>query len=205
MGQTNWYSRRPGVWGGPVLGLIAALAFGIGFQAQPARAQETPPAREFPQAQSYRVFISMAAKTAAGIVPVQAQSELDQVLALTNAERAKVGCGALSINNTLAVVAQAHAVDMAENDFFDHDSLNGASPFDRMRAAGYSFSSAAENIAAGYSTPASVMNGWMNSSGHRANILNCSYTEIGIGFYKLASDTGDINYVWYWVQDFGRP
>lgn len=147
----------------------------------------------------------MAAKTAAGIAPVQAQSELEQVLSLTNAERAKVGCGALTINNTLAVVAQAHAVDMAENDFFDHNSLNGASPFDRMQAAGYRFSSAAENIAAGYSTPASVMDGWMNSSGHRANILNCSYTEIGIGFYKLANDTGDVNYVWYWVQDFGRP
>lgn len=205
MGQMNWYSRRPGVWGGPVLGLIAALALGIGFQAQPAWAQETPPAREFPQAQPYRVFISMTAKTAAAIVPVQAQSELDQVLALTNAERAKVGCGALKINNTLAIVAQAHAIDMAENDFFDHNSLNGASPFDRMQAAGYNFSSAAENIAAGYSTPATVMDGWMNSAGHRSNILNCNYTEIGIGFYRLANDTGDVNYVWYWVQDFGRP
>ncbi len=205
MGQSNRYSRRPGVWGGPVLGLIAALIVGFSFQAQPVRAQETPPMREFPQAQSFRVFISMAAKTAAGTNPIQAQSELDQVLALTNSERAANGCGALSINNTLAVVAQAHAVDMAENDFFDHNSLNGQSPFDRMRAAGYSFSSAAENIAAGYSTPASVVAGWMNSAGHRANILNCSFTEIGIGYYRLNSDTGDINYVWYWVQDFGRP
>lgn len=205
MGQSNRYSRRPGVWDGPVLGLIAALIVGFSFQAQPVRAQETPPMREFPQAQSFRVFISMAAKTAAGTNPIQAQSELDQVLALTNSERTANGCGALSINNTLAVVAQAHAVDMAENDFFDHNSLNGQSPFDRMRAAGYSFSSAAENIAAGYSTPASVVAGWMNSAGHRANILNCSYTEIGIGYYRLNSDTGDINYVWYWVQDFGRP
>ena len=137
----------------------------------------------------------MAAKTAAGIAPVQAQSELEQVLSLTNAERAKVGCGALTINNTLAVVAQAHAVDMAESDFFDHNSLNGASPFDRMQAAGYRFSSAAENIAAGYSTPASVMDGWMNSSGHRANILNENYDCIGVGYTMVDGHP-------YWVQLF---
>jgi uncharacterized protein YkwD len=170
-----------------------------------ASAQETAPQREFPQALPFRLFISMTAKSATGTAPVQAQSELEQVVALTNAERANAGCGPVTMNNTLAIVAQAHAVDMAENDFFDHNSLNGDSPFDRMQAAGYHFSAAGENIAAGYASPASVMAGWMNSDGHRANILNCSFTEIGVGYYKLANDTGDFNYVHYWVQDFGRP
>ncbi|HRF48356.1 MAG TPA: CAP domain-containing protein [Anaerolineales bacterium] len=184
-----------------VLGAVALIGW-----TQPVLAQEAPTNGDFPAAQSFRLYISMAAnKAAASAPPVQSQSELDQVLALTNAERAKVGCPALTINNTLGIVAQAHARDMGDNDFFSHDSLNGDSPFDRMTAAGYRFSSAAENIAAGYGTPASVVAGWMGSSGHRANILNCNLTEIGIGYYKMTSDTGDVNYYHYWVQDFGRP
>ena len=153
----------------------------------------------------YRVYLPVAINNDDVGGPIGAQEEVAQVLALTNAERAKVGCGALTIHNTLAIVAQAHAQDMAENDFFDHNSLNGASPFDRMHNAGYNYSSAAENIAAGYATPASVVAGWMGSSGHRANILNCNYTQMGVGYYKLDNDTGNINYVHYWVQDFGRP
>lgn len=185
----------------------AAVLMGLSIGVPAARAQdESPVDGEAPQgAMIYRVYLPVAINNDDVGGPIGAQEEVAQVLALTNAERAKVGCGALTIHNTLAIVAQAHAQDMAENDFFDHNSLNGASPFDRMHNAGYNYSSAAENIAAGYATPASVVAGWMGSSGHRANILNCNYTQIGVGYYKLDNDTGSINYVHYWVQDFGRP
>jgi uncharacterized protein YkwD len=124
-----------------------------------------------------------------------------QVVRLTNGERARNGCGALRVNAVLTTVAQAHSADMARNDYFSHDSRNGASPFDRMTAAGYHYSTAGENIAAGQLTPSAVMTGWMNSPGHRANILNCAFTEIGVGYAASASST----YPTYWTQDFGTP
>jgi uncharacterized YkwD family protein len=122
-----------------------------------------------------------------------------QVVDLTNQQRAANGCGALKVNPTLTQVAQAHSADMAANNYFSHDSQNGASPFDRMSAAGYRFSAAAENIAAGQRTPGDVVTAWMNSEGHRANILNCTYTEIGVGYATGGS------YGTYWTQDFGKP
>ena len=122
-----------------------------------------------------------------------------QVLALTNTERAKVGCPALTANPTLTKVAQAHSVDMAANNYFDHNSQDGRSPFDRMKQAGYSFSAAAENIAMGQQTPSDVMTAWMNSAGHKANILNCTYTQIGVGYATNKSGAP------YWTQDFGKP
>lgn len=130
----------------------------------------------------------------------------NNVLTLVNAERAKVGCQPLAPQKQLTLAARGHSTDMAVNDYFAHDSLDGRSPWDRMADAGYtSFSAAGENIAAGYSTPASVMAAWMRSSGHRANILNCNFTEIGIGYHYLQNDTGDTNYYHYWTQDFARP
>ncbi len=120
------------------------------------------------------------------------------VLKITNAERAKAGCKALSANSTLNNVAQAHSADMAAHNYFSHDSQNGKSPFDRMKDAGYNFRAAGENIAYGQRTATDVMNAWMNSPGHKANILNCTYTQIGIG-YALQGSTP------YWTQDFGTP
>ena len=136
--------------------------------------------------------------------PVATATQSDfaaQVVALTNKERATAGCSALTVNATLTSVALAHSVDMAKNNYFAHDSQNGDSPFDRMEAAGYQFSTAAENIAAGYPTPDDVVTGWMNSAGHRANILNCSLTQIGVGY--ATSTTSDFGT--YWTQDFGTP
>ena len=124
-----------------------------------------------------------------------------QVVTLTNAERAKAGCGPLTVNATLTAVAQAHSQDMATNNYFDHNSQDGRSPFDRMTAAGYRYSTAAENIAAGQRTPQDVMTGWMNSPGHRANILNCALKEIGVGYATSSSS----QYGVYWTQDFGTP
>jgi uncharacterized protein YkwD len=124
----------------------------------------------------------------------------DQVVALTNTERAKAGCGPLSVNPVLTAVAQAHSQDMATNNYFSHDSQDGRSPFDRMTAGGYRYSTAAENIAAGQRTPQDVMTAWMNSAGHKANILNCALKEIGVGYA-----TGSGSYGAYWTQDFGTP
>jgi uncharacterized protein YkwD len=124
-----------------------------------------------------------------------------QVVTLTNAERAKAGCGALSVDPVLTSVAQAHSQDMATHNYFSHDSQDGRSPFDRMTAAGYQYSTAAENIAAGQRTPQDVVTGWMNSEGHRANILNCALKEIGVGYATASGST----YGSYWTQDFGTP
>jgi uncharacterized protein YkwD len=124
-----------------------------------------------------------------------------QVVSLTNAERAKAGCGALAVDATLTAVAQAHSQDMATHNYFDHNSQDGRTPFDRMTAAGYRYSTAAENIAAGQRTAQDVMTGWMNSPGHRANILNCALKEIGVGYATASSS----QYGVYWTQDFGTP
>jgi uncharacterized protein YkwD len=124
-----------------------------------------------------------------------------QVLKLTNDERAKAGCGPLRTNTALTNAAEAHAADMVDRHYFAHDSLDGRSPFDRMKAAGYRGGAMAENIAVGYQSPAAVVEGWMNSPGHRQNILNCTYTVIGIRY-----DAGQVKPEWgngSWVQDFG--
>ena len=121
----------------------------------------------------------------------------DQVLAMVNNERAKAGCRSLKASSALQRAAQGHSADMAAKDYFSHDSRDGRDFADRIRAAGYSGGAIAENIAAGQSTASSVMKGWMNSSGHRANILNCRYTALGVGYAKGGS------YGHYWTQDFG--
>ena len=119
-----------------------------------------------------------------------------QVLNLVNEQRANYGLSALKYSTALEAVAYAHSKDMAQNNYFSHTNLSGQSPFDRMRQAGISYRSAAENIAAGQRTPQEVVNAWMNSSGHRANILNSSVTEMGVGIYSGGS------YGVYWTQLF---
>jgi len=121
------------------------------------------------------------------------------VIRLTNAQRATNGCPALTVDSRLTRAAQAHSEDMRDRGYFEHDNPDGQSPFDRMKAAGYSFRLAAENIAAGQPTPAAVVDAWMNSAGHRRNILNCGLTQIGVGVASGGS------YRIYWTQDFGTP
>jgi uncharacterized protein YkwD len=133
--------------------------------------------------------------------PAPSGSKEAQVLQLTNNERAKAGCGPLRTNSALTRAADAHATDMVVHHFFDHNSQDGRSPFDRMKAAGFKGGAMAENIAVGYSSAAAVVDGWMHSEGHRRNILNCTYTMIGIGY-----DSGQVKPDWgngSWVQDFG--
>lgn len=127
-----------------------------------------------------------------------------QVIELTNAERARVGCGALTANDKLVAAARSHSQDMADNDFFDHEGSDGSSPGERLDALGYNWRTYGENIAAGYPNAASVVEDWMNSSGHRANILNCDFAEIGVGYVFHTNDSGTTNYIHYWTQLFGR-
>ncbi|RRS00297.1 CAP domain-containing protein [Glycomyces terrestris] len=118
-----------------------------------------------------------------------------EVLAIVNDRRAENGCGDLSRDSRLDTAARLHAEDMAVNDYFDHTSQDGRSPTDRANEQGYE-GGVGENIAYGYPDAAAVMEGWMNSEGHRANILNCDYDVIGIGAHDR---DGTI----YWVQMFG--
>ncbi|MFI1768355.1 sigma-70 family RNA polymerase sigma factor [Streptomyces sp. NPDC020800] len=119
-----------------------------------------------------------------------------QVVALVNKERAAAGCGPLAENAQLDKAAQGHSDDMAARNFFDHTNPDGADPGQRITAAGYRWSTYGENIARGQQTPQSVMDSWMNSPGHRANILNCSFKDIGVGVHKGSGGP-------WWTQDFG--
>ncbi|WP_344156745.1 CAP domain-containing protein [Kribbella yunnanensis] len=142
-----------------------------------------------------------ASKPTKSTTTIASGSPEAQVLTLTNAERKKNGCGALRTNSALAKAAEAHASDMVVNHYFAHNSQDGRTPFARMKAAGFQGGAMAENIAVGYTSPAAVVKGWMNSPGHRANILNCDYTMLGVGY-----SSGQVKPEWgkgSWVQDFG--
>jgi len=131
---------------------------------------------------------------AADSASTTASSAQDEVVDLVNSERAKVGCSPVKVNAKLTKAAQDHSEDMAEHSNMSHTGSDGSQPGDRIERAGYSWSTYGENVAYGYSSPKSVMEGWMNSSGHKANILNCDFKEIGVGL------SGSDN---YWTQDFG--
>ena len=120
-----------------------------------------------------------------------------QILTRVNAERAKAGCKAVVLDPRLTAAAAGHAQDMATNNYFSHTSRDGRTFVDRIKAQGYPVPRS-ENIAAGQPTVTAVMDAWMASAGHRANILDCSAVAMG-----AASATGG-SYGIYWVQDFGR-
>jgi len=119
-----------------------------------------------------------------------------QVLDLVNAERTKRGLNPLTLDAKLSNTATLKSQDMINKGYFDHTSPTYGSPFDMMQQFGISYRSAGENIAMGQRTPQEVMNSWMNSSGHRANILNSSFTTLGVGIAK------DANGTIYWTQMF---
>ena len=116
-----------------------------------------------------------------------------QVVALVNAERTKQGLSALTIDTKVQQAALVRAKESAQS--FSHTRPNGSSFSTALTEAGVSYRTAGENIAYGQSTPQQVMNAWMNSSGHRANILNANYTTIGVG-YTVINGTA------YWAQLF---
>lgn len=116
-----------------------------------------------------------------------------EVIRLVNEIRAERGLKALTANWELSRVARYKSQDMVDNRYFSHTSPVYGSPFQMIRAFGLSFRTAGENIAYGQRTPQAVVNAWMNSSGHRANILNASYTQIGVGYVANGH---------YWTQMF---
>jgi uncharacterized protein YkwD len=132
---------------------------------------------------------------AAGAAAPAAPGDEGQVLTLVNQQRAAAGCPALRADGALATLARVHSADMRDRGYFSHDSPDGLSPFDRARVAGVT-TMRAENIAMGQATAAAVMTSWMNSPGHRANILNCDFKTLGVGAYF---GTGGP----WWTQDFG--
>lgn len=116
-----------------------------------------------------------------------------EVVRLVNAERAKHGLAALTEDWELSRVARYKSQDMHDNRYFAHNSPTYGTPFRMLRAFGLSYRTAGENIAMGYAAPAAVVAGWMNSEGHRANILSSSYTKIGVGYVADGH---------YWTQQF---
>ena len=116
-----------------------------------------------------------------------------EVVRLVNAQRAQNGLKPLAENWELSRVARYKSADMAGKRYFSHESPTYGSPYQMMRSFGISFRSAGENIAYGQRTPAAVVSAWMNSSGHRANILSSSYTQIGVGYHEAGN---------YWTQMF---
>ena len=119
-----------------------------------------------------------------GLAGPQVDPQVQAFALLVNEHRASVGCDALSWNADVAAVAQAHSEDMVARDYFAHTNPDGASPFDRMSNAGVTYSRGAENIAYGYGTPQAVLQAWLDSPGHRANIENCALTEHGVGLVQ---------------------
>ncbi len=118
-----------------------------------------------------------------------------QVIALVNASRTSMGLGAVRCDPAMTAVARGHSSDMCSRDYFDHTGLDGRDPFDRLRDGGVRFSSASENIAQGQGDPDEVHTAWMNSAGHRRNILDGDYGRIGVGFDRCGGQR-------YWTQVF---
>ncbi|HHV38317.1 MAG TPA: hypothetical protein GXX70_02345 [Tepidimicrobium sp.] len=118
-----------------------------------------------------------------------------EVLRLVNIERQKAGLAPFVHSEELSKVARTKSEDMARNNYFSHNSPTYGDPFSMIRSFGIQYRTAGENIAKGYSSAQSVMNGWMGSSGHRANILNPAFGKIGIGY-------ANINGTSYWTQTF---
>jgi uncharacterized protein YkwD len=130
-----------------------------------------------------------------------------RVIARTNSYRVANGCPTLTANAILMGTAQGHSEEMALRDYVGHNSADGTSPWDRIKAAGYSYRLVAENIAWGATSPEQVVDAWYfetpPNDAHRQNILNCALREIGVGYYYLANDPGKITAHTYWTQDFG--
>jgi uncharacterized YkwD family protein len=123
----------------------------------------------------------------------------NEVIRLVNIQRVNNGLPKFSANWQLSRIARYKSQDMINKNYFSHISPTYGSPFNMMENFGLKFSAAGENIAMGQQTPSSVVNAWMNSPGHRANILNPSYTQIGVGLAKNSNGTC------YWTQMFIKP
>jgi uncharacterized protein YkwD len=157
----------------------------------PAAKRKTPKHSATPRATRSTVA---AAPTKSGGTGTAVAAE-SAAVRLTNAQRAAHGCSALRVDTRLRTAARLHSADMRARGYFDHNTPDGTDPWERIKAAGYT-TPGAENIAKGYATAEAVVKGWMNSPGHRANILNCSLKAVGIGVEYGSGGP-------WWTQDFG--
>ncbi|MFN3606233.1 MAG: CAP domain-containing protein [Cypionkella sp.] len=144
-----------------------------------------------------------------GASPAFANDMQTEALAIINAQRAQVGCGALKLHPALQKAAAGHASAMAAQNFFSHTGKNGSKLKGRINAAGYKWRAIAENIAAGQTSAAQVVSVWMQSAGHRQNMLNCAYSETGLAVVHQPDDQpikgNSYPFYYYWVQTFGSP
>lgn len=189
-----------------VMGLFAAALLTIGLVAACGRSQSTvliPP--ESDEQPAGGGGSGPAAPPDLDALGIGQSAEAEQVLALINNQRAQNGCPPLTQNSVLTIVAYGHSEDMGLRDYFAHDSPDGAKFSDRILGAGYQFSMAAENVAAGTNDLEQLVQLWMDSPGHRANIVNCELKETGVGYFFLENDTGNTNYFHYWTQVFASP
>ncbi|WP_316570188.1 CAP domain-containing protein [Neobacillus sp. YIM B06451] len=147
-------------------------------ESTPAPAKKSTPAKQSAPAQQQQGTLSEFEQ---------------QVVTLTNEERAKAGLSALKVDTNLSKMAREKSRDMSANGYFDHNSPTYGSPFDMMKKFGITYSSAGENIAMGQRSPQEVVTAWMNSEGHRKNILNPKFTHIGVGHIAKGN---------YWTQEF---
>ena len=125
-----------------------------------------------------------------------------EVARLVNAFRVENGRKELKVEGALNKAAERHSVDMALNDFFSHTGSDGSRVGTRVSDEGYNWRGVGENIAAGHSTPQKVVDAWKASSGHRSNMLNSMWEDMGVDYAYLANDTGKVNYHHYWTLDF---
>ncbi|MGM1020465.1 MAG: CAP domain-containing protein [Bacillota bacterium] len=159
--------------------------------AKPANQKGSQPAgNKQSKAQNTNSGAGQSAGSAAQLSKSQFAAE---VVKLVNNERSQKGLSPLASNAKLTEVALAKAKDMSTNNYFSHTSPTYGSPFDMMKKFGVTYTYAGENIAMGQQTPQEVMKAWMNSQGHRENILKAEYTQIGVAYYNG-----------YWVQEFTR-
>lgn len=172
--------------------------------AVPATPQETPTEQEQPAETETPAPPAQPEQPTQPETPAQPEQPAQQepigvsayereVIRLVNAERAKYGLAALTEDAALTRTARMKSQDMHDRGYFDHNSPTYGTPFQLMKSQGITYRTAGENIAMGYRTPEAVVNAWMNSSGHRANILNASYTKIGVGYVESGN---------YWTQHF---
>ena len=163
-----------------------------------AAAEKTTKAAERPTRTTSRPVTAAETKTETttrASVSGTKKSVENEILSLVNRERAANGLSALTLDTNLCAAAQAKAEDMSEKGYFSHTSPTYGSPFDMMRSFGISYKTAGENIAKGQKTPSAVMSAWMNSEGHRKNILSGGFSKLGVGYVNSGGTT-------YWVQMF---
>ncbi|WP_411501577.1 CAP domain-containing protein [Brevibacillus centrosporus] len=175
--QAQWFQYMPQMKFAPQFGYQLPVQMQQPVQAPAKQPVQQQPVQQAPAKQAEQ--------------QVQASEVVKQVADLVNQERAKAGLKPVEMDASLNNVAQAKAADMSNNNYFDHTSPTYGSPFDMMKQFGVSFMTAGENIAMGQRTAEEVMNQWMNSEGHRQNIMNPSFTKIGVGYING-----------YWVQEF---